>query len=140
MQESDFETLLDRYGTDLSRWRDASQRTAAAALLASSSEARALLARTVRLADLINAATTPPPPALDILVERATAYPQMAPPRPERPVPDKGWLGLGRWHAVAFASCLVLGIVLGVGSAAHPDPLSAVYDMVDGSHVGDLHE
>ncbi|WP_146101764.1 hypothetical protein [Rhodopila globiformis] len=139
MRERDFQALLDRFGPDLSRWRDAALRRSAEALLTSSVEARAMLARASRLAALIDAATTPPLPPVARIVERATARPQVPVRRPTLPT-RPAWLGLGRWHAVAFASCLVVGVLIGIRSAHHPDNAYALYNVADGSDIGDLHE
>lgn len=144
MRERDLVSLLDRFGADLSRWRDASLRQSAEQLLASSAEARAMLARARRLAALTDAAATPPPPPLAALVGRATAHPQHPPAAARLPGPPASagllWLGLGRWHAVALASCLAIGILLGLHSAPRPDNSYAVYDVVDASPIGDFHE
>jgi hypothetical protein len=142
MHERDFAAWLDRFGPDLPRWSDAALRRSAERLLAASAEARAMLSRATRLAALIGAVATPPPPPLAAIVERATAQPQVTARRaarsPTRALPV--WLGLGRWHVVAFASCLVIGIVVGVRSAVPSQTSYAIYDMVDGSVVEDLHE
>lgn len=140
MQERDFEALLDRYGADLARWPDAALSSDARALLVRSLEARTMLDKACRLADLFDAAAMPPPQPTEALVERATAHPQMAARRKRISVADFSWLGLGRWHAVAFASCLVLGILLGVGSVSNSDSFYAVLDMVDSPQGGDFHE
>jgi hypothetical protein len=144
METRDFETLLDRFGSDLSRWSDAAQRRSAEVLLASSAEARVVLTRAVRLAALVDSVETPPPPSLESIIERATGRGQMSshPPRALARtwgVPP-GWLGLGQWHAWALVSCLIFGIVVGVGTAGRADYPDAVYDMVDGSHIEGFHE
>jgi hypothetical protein len=41
---------------------------------------------------------------------------------------------------VAFASCLVIGILIGLHSASRTDTSYAVYDAVDASAAGDFHE
>ncbi len=147
MKARDFEASLDRFGSDLSRWSDKAARNSAEVLLSSSVEARRLLARAVHLAALIDSVDMPPPPSLESIVEQATARPQLTFRRLSRPATGRrgapiwpGWLGLGQWQALTLASCLVLGIAVGVGGTSRSDIPDSVYDMVDSSHIEVFHE
>lgn len=143
MNPREFQDLLDRHGAALDRWPDPAARTRAAALLAASAEARTRLERAGRLDDLCEAWRSPPPPPASVLVARAMAASRL--PAPRRPgaaawLDAVGRLGLGRWQALAFAACLVVGIVCGAGNAANRDAWFALCDPIDGAYAGDLHE
>ena len=96
-----FEGLLDAYGAEPRRW-PADRRAAAEALLARSSEARALQAAARRLDALLDAAPAEPAPAH--LIGRVIA----AAPAPRRTGRFAGWLKPAA--GIAFAAVLGLGL------------------------------
>jgi hypothetical protein len=133
----DFQNLLDRHGSTMSVWPLRARRSAER-LLAISPEARSVLARAAKLDALIRADSTPLPPTLDSILDRAWTYPQAT--SSSAPTPLFGRPELGRWYVAAFASCLVCGLLLGVFSTIERQPPDWLYAMIDGSHVGEFHE
>ncbi len=98
-----FEGLLDAYGAEPRRW-PADRRAAAEALLARSSDARALLAAARRLDALLDTAPAEPAPA-HLIGRVLAAAPQ---PRPRRDGWFAGWLKPAA--GIAFAAVLGLGL------------------------------
>jgi anti-sigma-K factor RskA len=119
--------VIEAYGTSAARWPEA-ERAAAAALLAESEEARALVAKAAPLDDLLDAVPAiAPTAAMRAAILAAT-------PR-AKPRQGEGWRAfigeLGGWRlgGVVLAASLVLGIVsggwlsLGQTTEASPDLL-----------------
>lgn len=105
-----FEDCLDRYGADLAAWPPAS-RTAGAALLESSPEARAAL-RALGDIEALLRADRPMAVAFDGVASRAMRARQDRPVR--RTVRRAGW-------AVAAVAALVLGLFVGGVGPDHED-------------------
>lgn len=113
---AEFEALLDRHGGDRRRW-PAAERTRAAALLASSGDATALLRTAERLDVALGAVLAAPAPPLG-LRERIVAR------TPQRDA-WLDWLANRLWRPVGLAGVpLLLGFAMGaaaVQEAAGPD-------------------
>jgi hypothetical protein len=130
MKISEFEIHLASYGTDLARW-PSGLRDAAEALVAASEEARALLRSEERIEALF-VDTVPPAPDAASITLRATARPQ------RRPVPLLAQLLsprqpiLGWARVVMLASCLCVGIMIGILSPIRNHD-SNMLDLIDGS-------
>lgn len=104
-------TVIEAYGTDTARW-PAAEREPAAALVAESAAARALLAAAAPLDELLDAVpAVAPTPAMRAAILAAA-------PR-ATPRPGDGWRALigdlGGWRlaGAVLAASLVLGIVSG---------------------------
>lgn len=136
MTPRQFEEMLDRYGPDPDCW-PAALRARAERLLARSADARAVRDRILRLASLAELIETPPAPSIASIVARATARPQAGAPAVARPAGRRWWLGLSRWHAAAFACCLLIGIAAGLASAPRSELPDSVYNLIDGSFAGE---
>jgi hypothetical protein len=122
MNLAEFEDCIDRLGTALDGW-PAEARAGAEALLAASAEARRLLGLARGLDSLFAVETCPPPPAVAVILARATA------PRPSALARLTALLfpGVGGpvWlPAASLGACLVLGVVLGSGLAPRRDGIS----------------
>jgi hypothetical protein len=123
MNTSRFAKLLDRHGPALARW-PAAEAAAAAALLASSAEARASLAAAVRLDTRLRQDLPQPDAAAVTRLQAAVARriaraPLPAPPGPLawlRPAAPAGWGALA-----AMATC-ALWLSLSPPRAAPEDP------------------
>lgn len=108
-----FRELMDAYGGDPRRWPPM-DRAPAAALLAASAEARALLAEAVTLDRLLDAAESVALPALDAdrLIVRATGAAQdranFRPIGVMRPAGQRLWL-----RAASLAAATIIGFVVG---------------------------
>ena len=108
-----FRELLDAYGGDPRRW-PAAERGPAAELLATSPEARALLAEATTLDRLLDGAPPLAPATLDAerLIARVTAAAQERPVF--QPVGVMRPAGRGLWlRAASLAAATVIGFVVG---------------------------
>lgn len=108
-----FRELMDAYGGDPRRWPPA-ERPPAAALLAASAEARALLAEAAALDRLLDEAPPSAPATLDAerLIARATAAAQERPSF--RTVGAMRPAGRGLWlRAASLAAATIIGFVVG---------------------------
>src|SRR5579871_1858242 len=108
-----FRELADAYGGDPRRWPPA-ERAPAAALLAASAEARALLAEAAALDRLLDGAPPSAPATLDAerLIARATAAAQDRPSF--RTVGVTRPAGRGLWlRAASLAAATIIGFVVG---------------------------
>ena len=113
MELSTFEDLLDLHGGDLARWPFA-ERAAAATLLSTSPDARALHARMAEIEAVLRRPAAPDAPgAIDGLAARAMRHRQETPARR---------LALRASWAAAAAIVLLVGITIG-------DYLGAAYDV-----------
>jgi hypothetical protein len=130
MKIAEFEIHLTSHGADLARWPEG-LRDAAEALVAASEDARALLRSEERLETLF-VDTIPPAPDAATITLRATARPQ------RRPVPLLAQLLsprqpiLGWARVIMLASCLFVGIVVGILSPIRQHD-SNMLNLIDGS-------
>ena len=131
MTLEEFEAALDLYGASVEDW-PAAPRLGAAAVLARSAEARAMLAAAEEVAMLL--AQTRAGPAsggggigIDRIVAIATVRPQQRPPAVGLRLPHAGWR-YGACVAVALTG-FALGVADGLSQAA---PLSLVVALAFG--------
>jgi hypothetical protein len=107
MTLEEFEAALDLHGASIADWPP-SEREAAAAVLASSVEARAMLAAAEEVATLLASTRIGSTTGLDRIVAVATAQPQQRPPRPALRLPR------GAWRYAACVAVALTGFALGV--------------------------
>jgi hypothetical protein len=130
MNVADFEDLLDRLGEDMSSW-PAPQREAAAVLLRSSDEARALLDQAKLLRRALSA---PPLRAGAGLADRIMVGIESPLPKPAAVAaePSRSWIsGLAdlispRSPGFILAACFFIGICVGLYPSLLPDRSSQV--------------
>ena len=135
MNVADFEDLLDRLGEDMSNW-PVPQREAAAVLLRSSDEARALLDQARRLRRALSA---PPIRAGAGLADRIMVGIESPLPKPVAVAaePSRSWIsGLAdlissglispRSPGFILAACFFIGICVGLYPSLLPDRSSQV--------------
>ena len=125
MELSTFEDLLDLHGGDLARW-PADARPAADALLASSTEARALRDAMAQVETVLRLSSAPADAGgLDAIAARATRHRQETPVR--RFAVRAGW-------AVAATIVLLVGLSVGAHAPIEHDvsPGSVMASALDG--------
>jgi hypothetical protein len=128
MTLEEFETALDLYGACVADWPEA-QRLGAAAVLARSAEARAMLAAAEEVVMLLAQTRAGPGSGgdgvgIDGIVTIATARPQQRPPAVGFRLPHAGWR-----YAACIAVALTgfaLGVADGLGQAAPLSPIVAL--------------
>jgi hypothetical protein len=128
MTLEEFEAALDLYGASVVDWPEA-QRRGAAAVLARSAEARAMLAAAEEVARLLAQTQAGPGNGgegggIDRIVAIATARPQQRPPAVGLRLPHAGW----RYAAcIGFAlTGFALGMADGLSQAAPLSPIVAL--------------
>lgn len=131
MTLEEFEAALDLYGASVADWPEA-QRLGAAALLARSAQARAMLAAAEEVSTLLAQTRAGPGSGgngvgIDRIVAIATARPQERPPAVGLRLPHAGWR-----YAACIAVALTgfaLGMADGLSQAA---PLSPIVTLAFG--------
>ena len=115
MNQTEFESLLDRYGADLEIWAEA-DRAAARALIKASATARAALANQEQVEGRLAVLSHHVTPGLEGRIQALAT-----------PVDSDGWAALANWlrqspwrSAGVAAAPLALGLVLGI-TLAPPD-------------------
>lgn len=119
MNQSQFEHLLDAYGTRWTAWPEA-EREAAKTLLNTSEDARSLWQQAEALDDVLDTVIRPDPSA--ILRERVLASAVSAIRRPRRHVQAWAWLSGAGVAATAFAGA-AFGVIIAhqINASMHAD-------------------
>jgi len=127
MTLEEFEAALDLHGASVADWPE-TQRLGAAAVLARSAEARAMLAAAEEVVTLLAETRTGPASGggigIDGIVAIATARPQQRPPAVGFRLPHAGWR-----YAACVAVALTgfaLGVADGLRQAAPLSPIVAL--------------
>jgi hypothetical protein len=127
MTLEEFEAALDLHGASVADWPE-TQRLGAAAVLARSAEARAMLAAAEEVVTLLAQTRTAPASGggigIDGIVAIATARPQQRPPAVRFRLPHAGWR-----YAACIAVALTgfaLGVADGLRQAAPLSPIVAL--------------